>query len=227
MMFNCYFMKPVNIIFAFFLMLFSCDKKSNKSFSIEKKSILTDTIAHSNFVDSVGIDSEKFLSIKEELYKEKKINSLAVLKKIDSLIKQYSENYKKTNFSYNINKIEDLHFLKGVIFYEKSDFQNALKEFSFDTIESFTIARAATYIKLNQYDKALQNIKSQGNFEDKWYMANYYEVIGKIDSAKILYKEVENRYPEYEVGKNCTKRLNELNRKKPKLLKELQLPKRK
>ena len=109
----------------------------------------------------------------------------------------------------------------------KSDFQNALKEFSFDTIESFTIARAATYMKLNQYDKALQNIKSQGNFEDKWYMANYYEVIGKIDSAKILYKEVENRYPEYEVGKNSANRLKELNKKKPKLITELILPTRK
>ena len=54
---------------------------------------------------------------------------MAALKKADSLIKQYSENYKKTKFSYNVNKIEDLHFLKGEIFYEKKDFQNALKEF--------------------------------------------------------------------------------------------------
>lgn len=57
-------------------------------------------------------------------------------------------------------------------------------------------------------------------------MANYYEVIGKIDSAKILYKKLENRYPEYEVGKNSINRLKELNRKTPKLLKELELPER-
>ena len=69
-----------------------------------------------------------------------------------------------------LNKIKDLHFLKGEILYERNDFRNALKEFSFDTIESYTLARAATYIKLNQFDKALQNIKSQGNFENKWYL---------------------------------------------------------
>ena len=116
--------------------------------------------------------------------------------------------------------------MKGEIFYEKKDFQNALKEFSIDTINSFTIARAATYIKLNQYDKALHNIISQGNFDDKWYLANYCEIVGKTDSAKVIYKQLANRYPEYEVGKNSKKRLKELNRKKPKLLKELELPKR-
>ena len=221
-------MKPIIIIFTFFLMLLSCEEKVSQSATRKKNNqVYTDTISYSSFIDSVEIDSEKFSAIKEKLYDEKKIAPLIVLKKADSLIKEYSESYEKTNISYDLNKIKDLHFLKGEILYERNDFRNALKEFSFDTIESYTIARAATYIKLNQFDKALQNIKSQGNFENKWYLANYYEIIGKIDSAKVLYIQVFNRYPEYEVGKNSANRLKELNKKKPKLITELILPTRK
>ena len=207
--------------------LTSCKENGEKSISgVNYNSKIVDSIPNSAFIDSVEIGMQKFSAIKKELFAKKNLKPLEVLKKSDSLIKLYSEDYKKTKFSYNINKIKDLHFLKGEIFYETNDFHNALKEFSFDTIQSYTIARAATYIKLNQFEKALENIKTQQNLEDKWYLGNYYEIVGKIDSAKIQYQKLSSQYPIYDVEKNSTLRLKELNRKKPKLLKELQIPKR-
>ena len=121
-------------------MLLSCEKKVSEVVLSEKNNMkLVDTIPYSKFIDSVEIDSDEFSEIKKELYEEKKINPMAALKKADSLIKQYSENYKKTKFSYNVNKIEDLHFLKGEIFYEKKDFQ--ICAFTFSHCNNFYVCQ--------------------------------------------------------------------------------------
>ena len=98
-------------------MLLSCEEKVSQSATRKKNNqVYTDTISYSSFIDSVEIDSEKFSAIKEKLYDEKKIAPLIVLKKADSLIKEYSESYEKTNFSYDLNKIKEgmgLHNIKS------------------------------------------------------------------------------------------------------------------
>ena len=66
--------------------------------------------------------------------------------------------------------------MKGEIFYEQRDFKNALKEFSFDTIKSYNLARVATYIKLRNNKKAKENIKLLTNFEDKSFHGIYFEI---------------------------------------------------
>jgi len=159
-----------------------------------------------------------------ELYLMSDTNLILTFTNINHTIDSLTEHFRQTEYSFDKNKFSDLHYVKGEIYFKMGQFLNALIEFSYDSSAIFGVARAAAYIKLDKGDKANEEIKNfvNGPYEYQWALGNYYEIVGKIDSAKILYSNIYAA-DSVEYSK-CLVRINELNKMHPILLKEPYLP---
>jgi len=113
--------------------------------------------------------------------------------------------------------MRDLHFFKGEILFKKGEYYKALNEFSFDTIVDYNLGRAACLLKLKRELEAFQNIQEHTGFcYDDFVLGNYYEIIGKRDSALSVYEHAINKgmTKGTQMYKAISTRINELTMKK-------------
>lgn len=199
--------------------------------TIQDKSI--DTISHECYSREFGeaaIDYMEFEQYNLNLYILSDTNPNQTLKLADSLLKSFANDYKSTGKTINLNKISDLHFLKGEIFYKQAKYKEAVREFSFDTLTDIALGRAAALVKLSDFENAHKDLLYRVDFYfgHRMELANYFEIVGNIDSARIMYNQLWER--DWVRGSNnyaqIPIRLKELNKKNPKLLKELEMPTR-
>ena len=80
---------------------------------------------------------------------------------------------------------------------------------------------AGVYIKLKQFDNAFKDLTNAAEVNQgyNWNIRNYYEIIGRKDSAILSYQKLYHQ--DTVVYKKCLDRIIELEKGKPKLFKEL------
>lgn len=125
------------------------------------------------------------------------------------------------------HKISELHFIKGDLYYSIDSLQQSIDEFT-TAGKAYNMsspkdlaARAGSYIKLKEFKKAYVDLTQAAliNYDYWWNIGNYYEIIGKKDSAIIYYKQL---YTKDSVNcKQCNVRVLELKNPKTKLLTNL------
>ncbi len=178
--------------------------------------------------------------IREDFAKEAKTSNARILaweKLVDSLYKMADTNRSASlhaidNIISNDNfldrqKVSELHFIKGDIYYRVDSLKQSVSEFIAATnrydLESPKIlaARAGAYIKLEQYDKALADLNraAEINYDYFWNLGNYYEVIGNRDSALSCYNRLYNHNTT--TYRFCQDRVSALKNPKTKLFTEL------
>jgi hypothetical protein len=153
------------------------------------------------------------------IYKIADTNQYLALNRIDKKIEE--------DDSLNKDEKSELHFMKGDIYYRLDSLQKSLDEFTTygqdDNMSSpkELAARAGVYIKQKHFKKALEDLTNAAeiNYDYYWNIGNYYEIIGKKDSAIIFY----NKYYQKDSvnGKRCKERIAELETGKTKPLTEL------
>ncbi len=174
------------------------------------------------FAEDAEKSNKKILaweSLRDGLYKMGSTNKITTINVIDSLL--------KNDTSFGSMEISELHFIKGDIYYSIDSLQKAIDEFtsSGQVVEmrspKHLAARAGAYIKLKQFDNAIEDLKiaAEINYDYFWNMGNYYEIIGKKDSAIYYYNRLYSE--NISVYKYCNDRILELKSPKTKLLTEL------
>jgi|688.fasta_scaffold676205_1 hypothetical protein len=227
-----------SIVYLTFLLV-CCDSRSDQTIGKSVTKIDSNFIvicdSGSNFIEMTQEDWIRFEILFSHLYSIADTNYLLMHSIADSLITNYSEDYRLTGNSINLNKIYDLHFLKGETYYKKGQYKNAVKEFSLDNpslgkLSDVALGRAAAYVKLKQFDKAYIDLayRTEFYYGDRLELANYYEIIGNIDSAQLLYIDLwKNNWVRGSANyATIPERIKELYNKHPKLLTELSIPTR-
>lgn len=200
-------------IFLIFLLLISCHQKSFQ----EKINDVKD-----EFSKQADSQNEKLLSWEQTI---SNINNLAdsnqrlAINHIDSLI--------QFNTTLTGEKLSDLHFIKGEIYYNNDNFEKAIGEFSVAAqnlhFESPKIlaAKAGAYIKLKKFDTAFNELNQAAeiNYDYYWNIGNYYEIVRQKDSAINNYQRLYKR--DTNIYKYCGDRIAELKKNKATFLTEL------
>ena len=162
----------------------------------------------------------KFQTFEIKLYNKSSKKPKFVLSEIDSLFTEYKDDQ---------NIKSDLHYFKAEIFYNLGEYKKSIKELQFENSGETDIALVCNYIKLKKFEKAkliLDSIsKKDIGFEDFIY-GNYYEVLNKRNQAMDLYRNIQEdkslkRFFFYQLAID---RINELDKKEPKLLNEIYFP---
>ena len=116
--------------------------------------------------------------------------------------------------------------IKGDIYFNYKRYNNAIVEYTKALqLESFSnaiIPRARCFLKTKQYDSCLRDLKTftNVNYDGNWYLGNYYETRGNIDSAIFYYSILYNQNKT--VYGYCQDRINYLkSAKNPKTLDDL------
>jgi tetratricopeptide (TPR) repeat protein len=179
------------------------------------------------------LDKEKYLAwerIVDGLYKLAQTDKQAALKGADDLMKGDS--------AVDHSKRFDLYFIRGEIFYELDSSAKAIAAFSDAEQElggnspKCLAARAGAYIQLKQYSYAFNDLgkATSINPDYEWNVGNYYEIIGKLDSAVANYDRlylkdtVVYNYCKFRINKlkddpgNVMKRLIFMDRKRTAIL---------
>lgn len=175
-----------------------------------------------DFAKEAKINNTKILhweNLIDSLYKLSIINTLETIKTIDILI--------HTDTSLNKHEISELHFIKGDLYYRIDSLQKSIDEFStagyiYDMkTPKDIVARAGAYIKLKQFNKAYLDLTKAAsiNYDYYWNIGNYYEILGKKDSAIFYYKQLYIKDTIF--YKLCNDRALELKHAETKLLTEL------
>lgn len=158
-------------------------------------------------------------NLTDSIYKIADTNQLSAITAIDNLIIH--------NISLDSHNISELHFIKGDIYYKIDSLKKSVSEFSFAGqttnmgLPKHLAARAGAYIKLNQYRNAFADLTKAANinYDYLWNLGNFYEVIGKNDSAISNYNRLYKKDPiAYQF---CLARITELKKTNPKALTEL------
>jgi tetratricopeptide (TPR) repeat protein len=151
------------------------------------------TLAWQNLIDS--------------LYNLADTNHLLALKTIDNLIVY--------DTSLDRHKISELHFIKGDIYYRVGNLKQSVVEFTTELIKhgdspKYLAARAGALMKLEQHDHAFADLSRAAaiNYSYLWNVGNYYEIIGKNDSAIANYDRLYKYH--HETYQYCLDRINEL-----------------
>lgn len=103
----------------------------------------------------------------------------------------YGDSLIRYDSSLNHLNIEDIHLLLGEILYDHDSINRALKRFEKSSISSRTNANiVACYLYLGDTVKARNMLKkfARSNTEMLWYLGNFYEIMGKRDSALYYYQ---------------------------------------
>jgi tetratricopeptide (TPR) repeat protein len=208
-------MKTTIIISTFIILFSSCDTNQKpldkmmseirEDFAKEAEISNAKTMAWENIVDS--------------LYKLAHTNKYKAIISIDNII--------HSDTSIDRHKISELHFIKGDLYYSIDSLQKSVDEFT-TAGEAYNMgspkdlaARAGSYIKSKEFTKAHLDLTQAAliNYDYWWNIGNYYEIIGKKDSAIIYYKKL---YTKDTVNcKQCNDRVLELKNPNTKLLTNL------
>lgn len=217
-------------IFSLCVIFIRCQDNKTAPSGQEKVIDTTNRECYSKEIEEETIDYNEFEKFNLHLYILSDTNPNQTLKLADSLLEKFTNDYTSTGKTINLNKISDLHFLKGEIFYKQAKYKEAVTEFSFDTLEDISLGRACARIKLKDFENAHKDLlyRTDMYFGNRLELANYFEIVGNIDSARILYNQLwetdwvrgSNNFAQIPV------RQRELNKKKPTLLKELKMPTR-
>lgn len=183
---------------------------------------------------------DQLQDIKQDFSKQADANNLKILsweKVIDSIYKladtnktlaiQAINNLMINDTSLNSGDVFDLYFIRGDLYYQIDSLQKALQDFSENeqrqkfSSPKMLAAKAGVYIKLKQFDNAFKDLTEAAeiNYDYNWNIGNYYEIIGRKDSAILIYQNLYNQ--DTVIYKNCIDRIMELKKEKPKLFKEL------
>jgi tetratricopeptide (TPR) repeat protein len=126
---------------------------------------------------------------------------------------------------YASEHVSDLNFLQGNIYYRIDSFRQAVKAYSAtdprDMGPKCLAARAGAYLKAQMPDSALSDLNKAVavNYDYNWNLGNYYEIIGKRDSALAKYTWLyTNDSVTYAF---CKERIHALQAKHPRLLTEM------
>ena len=190
------------IILISFLFLIGCKNSTQKV----NQAIHVDS-SH-NQEDETEKAFLEFQKVLDTLYSISDTNSKKALILADRYINLYKDTIKKRGFS--VSEVEDLHYLKGEIFYRLGMYSKSLNEFRATPVNG-NITIASNYMKLKMYDSAyiFLSEESPGYYLYDYEWANYYEMIGKKDSAIQLYKNILAQNwignGNYETLKNNTK----------------------
>jgi tetratricopeptide (TPR) repeat protein len=172
-----------------------------------------------DFSKQAQIDNAKTLSwekVIDSIYKLADTNKNSSILAINSII------LNDTNL--NSGNLFDLYFIRGNLYYRIDSLQRAFQDFSQGQNYSspkMLAARAGVYIKLKQFDNAFKDLTkaAEVNYDYNWNVGNYYEIIGRKDSAILSYQSLYNH--DTIIYKKCIDRIIELKKDKPKLFKEL------
>jgi len=208
-------MKTAFYILTIIFILTSCDfktkildkisKKKRENFEKEIKIINTKILAWENLVDS--------------FYKIADTNQQLAFNAIDKLI--------ISDTSLDKHKICVLHFIKGDIYYRIDSLHKAIEEFTksgqINNVGTPKVlaARAGAFIKLKQFEKAFCDLNKAAeiNYYYYWNLGNYYEIIGKKDSAIAFYNRLLLK--DTIIHKQCKDRIIKLKNPKTKPFNEL------
>jgi hypothetical protein len=207
------------MIFFFFLIMISC--KDNVF-------PLTDYDTEME-MKKVSEEFEKFDKQLIILYKESENNPKKVIAKADSLLNANKKETDKYKSQIKPNIESNLHYLKAELFYKIGRYNESISELNFEDYRNgdYAIAYASNYIKLKDFKKAKSFIDSIQNWHgDDFALGNYYESIGKKDSALKLYEKIkkDKSIKHYAYYKWAVKRFDELNKNNPNLLNEIYFP---
>lgn len=118
--------------------------------------------------------------------------------------------------------------IKGDFYFRYKKYLQAKEEYSkalnFEKYPNATIFRASCYLNLKQYDSCLMDLNSfpEYNHSCYWYIGNYYEARGNLDSATYYYAKLFRE--DTIVYKYCKERTDYLlNNSHPKMFTELSL----
>ena len=187
----------------FFLFVIGCKNSTQKN----NQTIHVDSShSYEEEADKVFLNFQKVLG---KLYLISDTSSKRALTAADKYIRQYKDTIGKRGFS--VNEIEDLHYLKGEIFYKLGMYDSSLNEFKASPINGNS-AIASNYMKLKMYDSAfiILSKEAPGHYLYNYEWANYYEMTGKKDGAIKLYRIILAQdwidNGNYETLKNNTKK---------------------
>jgi len=127
--------------------------------------------------------------------------------------------------NYSSPHVSDLYFLQGNIYYRIDSFPMAVISYSKADPRGdgpkYLAARAGAYLKEKMPDSALADLvnASRMNFDYKWNIGNYYEIVGEKDSAIANYSWLYHQNSL--VYKYCNERIHELEAKHSRHLTEL------
>ena len=162
----------------------------------------------------INAETYKWENLVDSIYKLAKNNQNLAYKKIDLSMR---------NPNFDDFDRQELHFIKGDIYYSNDSLNKAIIEFTLagENFPKPLAARAGTLIKLKQYGKAYKDLNQAAdiNHDYLWNIGNYFEVIKQRDSAIKYYKKLYNE--DTIVYKYCNNRIKELNKPKIKLYTEL------
>ncbi len=208
-------MKTCIYILTIITLLSSCQQRQ-KNFQDQIQDIRQD------FSKQAEADNAKILAW------EKVIDSIYKLADTDKILSIQAINEIMVNdTNLNSGNLYDLYFIRGDLYYQIDSLQKALQDFSEnDRGERFSspkmlAARAGVYIKLKQFDNAFKDLTkaAEVNHGYNWNVGNYYEIIGRKDSAILSYQKLYHQ--DTVIYKMCLDRVIELEKDKPKLFKEL------
>ncbi len=174
------FMRVLIVLILFFL-LWGCKNS-------------TQQVSQAYHVDSSHIQEmevekafPRFQKLLDSLYTISEKDSKQALLLANEFIIRYKDTIKKQGF--NMSEIEDLHNLKGEIFYHLGMYKKSLDEFDQSGND---LGRASNYMKLKMHDSAyaILSEESSGYYLYDFEWANFYEMVGKPDSAIKLYKKM-------------------------------------
>ena len=127
--------------------------------------------------------------------------------------------------NYSGPHVSDLYFLMGNIYYRIDSFSLAVRCYSDADPRGdgpkYLAARAGAYVKQKMRDSALADLikAANANGDYKWNLGNYYEIIGKKDSALANYRWLYHQ--DSVVYAFCNERIHALEARHPRLLTEL------
>ncbi len=190
-------------------------------------------------LEKASEELNKFDKVIIGYYNQIETDATDVITQTDNLIKKVTSEPDSNNVRWN--KLGSLFGLRAETFYKKGDYQSSIKEIykaaknnqenfggnlSFGTEDCIHLA--CNYVKLNDFPKAKAFLDSagRGSYISDYVNANYYEIIGNKRKALQTYLEIKNdkSIDHYYYYQDALKRIEELNKRTPKLLNELFYP---
>lgn len=208
-------MRTLIYIVTIICFLTSCSSPSGNGNDVLEK-------ARKNFASGTKEYNERILAqerLVDSIYQLADTNKVLAIKSIDNLIARDS--------LFHYLPLNEAHFIKGDIYYSLDSINKAIEEFTLsggNDIENSPkdlAARAGAFIKNKQFDKAFEDLNKAAeiNHQYYWNIGNYYEIIGQKDSAVLNYERLYLK--DKNVYSYCKDRIEQLSKKKLKLLTEL------
>ncbi|PZF71719.1 tetratricopeptide repeat protein [Taibaiella soli] len=201
-------------VLALPVILASCTNTSSndEEFMAEVRSSTSKTLLEQNQ------QARKWMKEKANLKALATVDQKKAISQIDSLL---------NSKTLELDQLDELHALKGNIYYKMDSFQKSVIEFG-TAAQRLNMqsprdlaGRAGAYIKLKQYPDALSDLKAAAaiNYDYYWNLGNYFEIVGNRDSAAFYYTKLFTKDTIY--YRFCRDRATELAQPQAKLMKEL------